>query len=87
MSTFTVAAARDDFSRILNLVAGGNSITVVRYGKPVAKIVPVEKGDKTRKDWGKIVKKYAGMWSGPDYEWADEIGRPSRYFRDRNFWK
>ncbi len=87
MSTYTVAAARDDFSKILNLVATtGDAVSIVRYGKPIAKIVPTEEKAKSKKDWKSIAAKYAGMWSGPGYEWAAKIGRPSRYFRKRNHW-
>lgn len=87
MNTYTVAAARDDFSKILNLVATtGNYVSVVRYGKPIAKIVPAEIGIEPKKDWKAIAAKYAGMWSGLGYEWAAKIGRPSRYFRKRDYW-
>lgn len=86
MNTYTVAAARDDFSKILNLVATtGDPVTVVRYGKPIVSIVPHAKRP-TREELAKKLAKYAGMWSGPGYEWAAKIGRPSRYFRKRDYW-
>lgn len=86
MNTYTVAAARDDFSRILNLiVATGDPVTVVRYGKPAVDIIPHVKRP-TREELEKKLAKYAGMWSGPGYEWAAKIGRPSRYFRKRDYW-
>ncbi len=87
MDTYTVAAARDDFSKILNLVATtGNHVSIVRYGKPLVKIIPVETPAKPKKNWSAIAAKYAGMWSGPGYEWAAKIGKPSRYFRKRDYW-
>lgn len=87
MNTYTVAAAREEFSKILNLVATtGNPVSIVRYGKPVAKIGPPEVVVKPKKDWAAIAAKYAGMWSGPGYEWAAKIGKPSRYFRKRDYW-
>lgn len=86
MNTYTVAKARDDFAKILNLVAAtGDPVSIVRYGKPVAQIIPPSVRP-TRKELEKKLKKYAGMWSGPGYEWAAKIGRPSRYFRKRNYW-
>ncbi len=87
-STFSIADARGDFSRIIDWVSsGGNTVTLERYGKPVAKIVPAKAKAKPKKDWDALAKKYAGMWSGPGYEWVDKIGRPSRYFRKRDYWK
>lgn len=84
-STFSIASARSDFSRIIDWVSSsGNSVTLERYGEPVVKIIPAKK--KVRKDWEALAKKYAGMWSGPGYEWAKDIGRPSRRFRKRDFW-
>ncbi len=86
MNTYTVAAARDDFSKILNLVATtGNYVSVVRYGKPIAKIVPAEDVE-PEKDWKAIAAKYAGMWSGSGYEWAAKMWKPSRYFRKSDYW-
>ena len=82
----SAADARKDFANLLNLVAfNGARIVVERYGEPVAEIVPTIKETKTKKDWEKIVRGYAGMWK--DYDWAKDIGRPSRYFRDRDLWR
>ncbi len=87
-STFSVADARSEFAKILDHVAKtGNSVSIVRYGRPVVKIIPADNAVKPKKDWDAIAAKYAGMWSGPGYEWAAKIGRPSRYFRKRNYWK
>ena len=54
--TVSVKEAQDNFNKLLDDVAAGEKITVVKSGKPVARIVPVKVG--TRKPGsakGKIV--------------------------------
>ncbi|WP_454301842.1 type II toxin-antitoxin system Phd/YefM family antitoxin [Salana multivorans] len=38
--TMTVTQVRAGFSRMLNLVEAGEEVTITRYGKPVATVVP-----------------------------------------------
>jgi len=42
MRTVNVHAAKTQFSRLLDAVAGGEEIVIARAGKPVAKLVPIE---------------------------------------------
>lgn len=83
-TTFNFSDARNDLSKIFEFVSRtGTSVTINRYSKPMVTIVPAKKEEK--KDWDKIIGKYAGMWSGPGYEWVDKVGRKSRYFRKRDY--
>ncbi|MEK7111223.1 MAG: type II toxin-antitoxin system Phd/YefM family antitoxin [Patescibacteria group bacterium] len=80
-STYTASDARNEFSEILSAVLfRGETVTIERHGRPVAKVIPV-KGEPGKKDVAGMVKKYFGAWRGK--KWASTIGKPSRYFRPR----
>lgn len=80
-TVYSVAEARENFAEILNLVAySGSTVTVEKYGKPVMKMVPIERARPSVD----VVKKYAGIWKGK--KWAAKVGKPSRYFRKRDYW-
>ena len=86
--TFSAARARREFSEILNLVSYTKTIVEIeRYGEVVARVVPAIKPAESNRDWVTLVDKYAGVWAGPDYKWADKISRISRKYRNRNFWR
>ncbi len=38
-----VYEAKTQFSRLLELVAAGDEIVIARYGKPVARLVPLQR--------------------------------------------
>lgn len=42
MTDVDIASARAGLSSLVERVAGGESFTLTRYGKPVARLVPVE---------------------------------------------
>ncbi|MBI5356337.1 type II toxin-antitoxin system prevent-host-death family antitoxin [Candidatus Collierbacteria bacterium] len=81
-STYTASDARNEFSEILSAVLfRGETVTIERHGRPIAKVIPV-KGESGKKDVVGMVKKYFGVWKGE--KWAAVIGKPSRYFRSRS---
>lgn len=86
-TTYTVADLRGELATVLNTVTNfGVPVTIKKYNLPVAKIVPVAGAKAKKKDWAAIAAKYAGMWSGPGYEWTAMVGKPSRRLRKRDFW-
>ena len=48
MKTMSASEANRHFSSLLRAVAGGESVTVLSRGKPVAMVVPVESGEDER---------------------------------------
>jgi prevent-host-death family protein len=42
MTTVNIHEAKTNFSRLVERVAGGETIVIARAGKPVAKMVPLE---------------------------------------------
>lgn len=80
-STYTASDARNEFSGILSAVLfRGETVTIERHGRPVAKVIPV-KGESGKKDMAGIIKKHFGAWKRK--RWAVAVGKPSRYFRPR----
>ena len=80
-TTYSAAEARSNFSEILSQVAfAKSSVIIKRYGEPIAKIMPADKKASNR-DVNKIIDKYYGIWENKS--WAENIGKPSRYFRKR----
>ena len=49
MLEFNVRQAKTHLSKILKLVQSNEEVTIFRYGKPVARIIPYEAPDKKRK--------------------------------------
>ena len=47
MERIAASKARTHLSRLLNRVARGESVTITRHGKPIARLVPVT-GDRER---------------------------------------
>lgn len=86
-TTFNFSDARNDLSKIFEFVAStGTSVTINKYSKPLVTIFPAKKEEK--KNWDKIIGKYAGMWSGSEYDYWDDIAK-GKYRRSRktDFWK
>lgn len=76
-TTYSVGDARAAFADILNRVAySGETVTIVKYGEPVAKVVPI-----SPKITDETINKYFGMWKNAP--WAKYVGKPSRRFRKR----
>jgi len=50
MQTIQASEAKTHFLRILDDVERGNTVTVTRRGKTVARIVPVSAGDEERRE-------------------------------------
>lgn len=45
MAVTTISRARKQLAQLLQRVACGETITITRHGVPVAKLVPVERGE------------------------------------------
>lgn len=53
--TVSAADANRDFSKLLRDVRNGNSVVITNHGKPIAKIIPFEAGDRVRAAARKIL--------------------------------
>ncbi|MFW5882784.1 MAG: type II toxin-antitoxin system Phd/YefM family antitoxin [Verrucomicrobiota bacterium] len=51
METATVRDLRNHYSRVIDIVTGGQEVTITRYGKPVAKLIPVASESRGKVDW------------------------------------
>lgn len=77
-TSYSVAEARNEWAEIVNIVAySGTVITVEKYGKPMVKVVPAVKKDAS------AVDRWAGIWKHK--KWAAKVGKPSRFFRNRDY--
>ena len=77
LDTVNVHEAKTHLSRLLERVERGQEIVIARAGKPVAKLVPLEQGKRTRGLRGK----YKGqIWMSDDFDdplpWQDFPGFP-----------
>lgn len=59
MQTIQASEAKTHFLRILDDVERGNTVTVTRHGKTVARIVPVSPSDEQRRE--RIERAMAGI--------------------------
>ena len=50
-STSSVRALRNDYARLIERAQRGHSVTILRHGKPVARLVPVE--PRAAADWSR----------------------------------
>jgi prevent-host-death family protein len=79
MRTVSAREANQQFSKILEMAAGGEEVTITRRGVPVAKLVPVPGGDaeaaereRRKREALEFLKK--GVPLGPTIPWTrDEI--------------
>jgi len=79
-NVYSAAEARNEFAEILNTVVySGIPVTIEKYGKPVAEVVKAER----RRPSVEVLEKYAGMWKNK--KWAAKVGKPSRYFRKKDY--
>lgn len=46
MQTFNIHAAKTHLSRLVDEVAAGEEIIIAKAGKPVARLVPLERGER-----------------------------------------
>jgi prevent-host-death family protein len=46
MSTVSAYEAKTHLPRLIKAVEGGETIVITRHGKPVARLVPIEPGDR-----------------------------------------
>jgi prevent-host-death family protein len=49
MPSYNVHEAKSNFSRLLKMTEQGEQITIMRDGRPVAKLVPIEQPPRKRK--------------------------------------
>lgn len=77
--TFTATELKNNPAEILNLaVYGGYEVVIEKYGKEVAKVVPVSKTTK-KSDYKDILKKYAG--SIPDFPDVTKFRKNRKYVK------
>jgi len=75
--TFSATDLKNNTSEILNLVAyGGYEVVVEKYGNDFVKVVPIV-NPKSKKDYRKIMAKYAG--SIPDFPEVTKFRRSRKY--------
>ena len=48
MTTFNIHAAKTQFSRLIEEVEGGEEVIIAKAGKPVARLVPIDKRAKRK---------------------------------------
>jgi prevent-host-death family protein len=63
MSTIATYQAKTHFTDLVNRVAAGETITITRHGRPVAKMVPCELADSGR-EGGDIVEEFRKLREG-----------------------
>jgi prevent-host-death family protein len=70
MVTASVHEAKTHLSRYLTLASGGEDVVIMRWGKPVARLVPV-KAKRDKREGGRL----RGQFSVADdfYETDDEL--------------
>jgi prevent-host-death family protein len=52
MAIVNIHEAKTHLSRLVDQVAGGEEIIIAKAGKPMAKLVPIESGQKSRRRLG-----------------------------------
>jgi prevent-host-death family protein len=64
MATVNVHEAKTHLSRILDRVAAGEEVIIAKAGKPVARLIPIEAGSRSR-----VPGTYAGrIRIGPNFD-------------------
>ncbi len=75
MNIANIAELRNNFSRIIRAVEGGEEVVVCRHNVPVARIVPVSRalGNRTRLGWatadGAVLDDLQGPFI-PETDWS-----------------
>jgi prevent-host-death family protein len=62
MQHVNIHAAKTQLSRLLDAVASGEEVVIARAGKPVARLVPFQDGNRPRRQLGTL----AGKFTVPD---------------------
>ena len=57
MQSIGAYEAKTHLPQLLDLVARGESLTITRHGRPVARLVPVENDDRARQAAGRILRR------------------------------
>lgn len=59
MQTVNLYDAKNKLSQLVNAAEGGEVITIARNGKPAAKLVPLDYGE--RREWSPSVQAFLGQ--------------------------
>lgn len=56
MSTYSIAQAKDQFSRLIDEVLNGEEVTITRHGKPVAQLRPATSPPKAKRTTSEMLE-------------------------------
>lgn len=81
MDSIGAYEAKTHLPRLLNRIARGESFTITRHGRPVARLVPVEEDDRdrARRAARRIVERRQRLKSAPLAELIDSLHEEHRY--------
>ena len=80
MDTVGAYEARTHLPRLLDRVARGESVTITRYGRPVARLVPVAgDSERAREAMARIVERRQQVKRAPLAELSDSIHEGHRF--------
>lgn len=81
MDSIGAYEAKTHLPRLLNRIARGESVTITRHGRPVARLVPVEDDDRERAQQAarRIIERRGRLKRTPLAELLDSIHEGHRY--------
>ena len=80
MDSIGAYEAKTHLPRLLNRIARGESVTITRHGRPVARLVPVEDDDRERaRQAARRIIERRGRLKRPLAELLDSIHEGHRY--------
>ena len=81
MDSIGAYEAKTHLPRLLNRIARGESVTITRHGRPVARLVPVEDDDRERARQAarRIIERRGRLKRAPLAELLDSIHEGHRY--------
>lgn len=81
MDSIGAYEAKTHLPRLLNRIARGESLTITRHGRPVARLVPVEDDDRERARQAaqRIVERRQRLKRAPLAELIDSLHEGHRY--------
>ena len=81
MDSIGAYEAKTHLPRLLNRIARGESLTITRHGRPVARLVPVEDDDRerARRAARRIVERRSRLRRAPLAELIDSVHEGHRY--------
>ena len=81
MDSIGAYEAKTHLPRLLNRIARGESLTITRHGRPVARLVPVEDDDgkRARRAAQRIVERRRRLKAAPLAELLDSLHEGHRY--------